>query len=69
MAIEIPSSTKVKLALLCFVVGFVFQIVAFASPYWFKGDNIHGGLWLVCEDTACDAIPDNMPGEFLCSYL
>ncbi|XP_046377484.1 uncharacterized protein LOC124149749 [Haliotis rufescens] len=64
MAIEIPSSTYVKLALLCFVVGFVIQIVAFASPYWFQGDNIHGGLWLVCGDGACDAIPDNMPGVF-----
>ncbi|XP_067664546.1 uncharacterized protein [Haliotis asinina] len=65
MAIEALNSAKVKLALLSCATGFVIQIIAFASPYWFTGVNdVHGGLWLVCEAGTCDAAPDSLPSVF-----
>ncbi|XP_046567795.1 uncharacterized protein LOC124276177 [Haliotis rubra] len=64
MAIETLNSAKVKLALLCCAVGFVIQVIAFASPYWFTGYNIHGGLWLVCGAGTCVAAPDGLPSVF-----
>ena len=31
-------------------IAFLFQIIGFASPYWFKfDDNNHSGLWYGCS--------------------
>ena len=46
-----------KLASTVFLVGFVFQVLSFSTPYWLAFDDVKGdvryiGLWSTCNGTS-----------------
>jgi hypothetical protein len=59
----------VKVALVVVIVGFLFNLIGFATPYWTVIDlpsfagidfSVHQGLWLFCSGTSCSSISGSL---------
>ena len=59
----------VKIGLILTILGLVFHLIGFASPYWVSSGGYHSGLWRGCfpsifGGTACGNIgTSNNPGK------
>lgn len=44
-------SVYFKVAFALITIGLVFEVIGFASPYWFSYRGVNGGLWQTCSDS------------------
>lgn len=44
-------SVYFKVAFALITIGLVFEVIGFASPYWFSYPGVNGGLWQTCSDS------------------
>ena len=48
------------------IASFVFDIIGFAAPYWWKFESSHGGIWRYCSSSICVDYADvpSLPCKF-----
>ena len=63
-----------KVSVVLFVIGFLFHIISFGTPFWIvvKGvsNSTYVGIWNSCSSiSSCDLRTDNAGRLFYCVYV